>query len=129
MAVRLYNAPFPQETIEKMEQVLEQMKQLHKEEYRKVFELDNEFHEVILDLVSFMRLKKAWEDLSYGNIVMGYNMEVDSDQVIKRQYLIHEKLLSACKTGTLAQVEQAIAEHYLGGVEKLIQKVNKKREK
>ena len=82
MAVRLYNAPFPQETIEKMEQVLEQMKQLHKEEYRKVFELDNKFHEAILDLVSFMRLKKAWEDLNYGNIVMGYNMAVDSDQYI-----------------------------------------------
>ena len=113
MAVRLYNAPFPRETIEKMEQVLEQMKQLHKEEYRKVF----------------MRLKKAWEDLNYGNIVMGYNMAVDSDQVIKRQYLIHEKLLSACRTGTPAQVEQAIADHYLGSVEKLIQKVDKKHEK
>ena len=125
MAVRLYNAPFPQETIEKMEQVLEQMKQLHKEEYRKVFELDNEFHEAILDLVSFMRLKKAWEDLNYGNIVMGYNMAVDSDQVIKRQYLFHEKMLSACRTGTPAQVEQAIADHYLGSVEKLIQKVEK----
>ena len=97
MAVRLYNAPFPQETIEKMEQVLEQMKQLHKEEYRKVFELDNEFHEAILDLVSFKRLKKAWEDLNYGNIVTGYNMEIDSEQVIKRQYLIHEKLLNACR--------------------------------
>lgn len=129
MAVRLYNAPFPQETIEKMEQVLEQMKQLHKEEYRKVFELDNKFHEAILDLVSFMRLKKAWEDLNYGNIVTGYNMEIDSEQVIKRQYLIHEKLLNACKTGTPAQVEQAIADYYLGGVEKLIQKVNKKHEK
>lgn len=112
-----------------MEQVLEQMKQLHKEEYRRVFELDNEFHEAILDLVSFKRLKKAWEDLNYGNIVTGYNMEIDSEQVIKRQYLIHEKLLNACKTGTPAQVEQAIADHYLGGVEKLIQKVNKKREK
>lgn len=129
MAVRLYNAPFPRETIEKMEQVLEQMKQLHKEEYRKVFELDNKFHEAILDLVSFMRLKKAWEDLNYGNIVMGYNMAVDSDQVIKRQYLIHKKLLSACRTGTPAQVEQAIADHYLGSVEKLIQKVEKKHEK
>ena len=129
MAVRLYNAPFPQETIEKMEQVLEQMKQLHKEEYRKVFELDNEFHEAILDLVSFKRLKKAWEDLNYGNIVTGYNMEIDSEQVIKRQYLIHEKLLNACKTDTPAQVEQAIADHYLGGVEKLIQKVDKKHEK
>ena len=77
MAVRLYNAPFPQETIEKMEQVLEQMKQLHKEEYRKVFELDNEFHEAILDLVSFKRLKKAWEDLNYGNIVTGYNISME----------------------------------------------------
>ena len=56
-------------------------------------------------------------------------MAVDSDQVIKRQYLIHKKLLSACRTGTPAQVEQAIADHYLGSVEKLIQKVEKKHEK
>ncbi len=126
MAVRLHNGPFPKESLEKMEHILGQMKQLHKEEYRKVFELDNEFHEAILDLVSFKRLKKAWEDLNYGNIVTGYNMEVDSEQVIKRQYLIHEKLLNACKTGSPARVEQAIADHYLGGVEKLIQKVQKK---
>ena len=126
MAERLHNGPFPKESLEKMEHILEQMKLLRKEEYRKVFELDNEFHEVILDLVSFKRLKKAWEDLNYGNIVTGYNMEVDSEQVIKRQYLIHEKLLNACKTGSPAQVEQAIADHYLGGVEKLIKKVQKK---
>ena len=30
-------------------------------------------------------------------LVTGYNMDVDREQVIKRQYLIHEKLLSACK--------------------------------
>lgn len=129
MAVRLHNGPFPQENLEKMEHILSQMKMLYKDEYRKVFELDNEFHEAILDLVSFKRLKKAWEDLSYGNIVTGYNMDVDREQVIKRQYIIHEKLLDACKNGSPAQVEQAIAEHYLGGVEKLIQKVQKKHEK
>ena len=129
MAVRLHNSPFPQENLEKMEHILSQMKMLHKDEYRKVFELDNEFHEAILDLVSFKRLKKAWEDLSYGNIVTGYNMDVDREQVIKRQYIIHEKLLDACKNGSPAQVEQAIADHYLGGVEKLIQKVQKKHEK
>ena len=107
------------------------LQQFHLDNHRpeRLLELDNEFHEAILDLVSFMRLKKAWEDLNYGNIVIGYNMAVDSDQVIKRQYLIHEKLLSACKTGTTAQVEQAIADHYLVGVEKLIQKVDKKHEK
>ena len=129
MAVRLHNGPFPQENLEKMEHILSQMKMLHKDEYRKVFELDNEFHEAILDLVSFKRLKKAWEDLSYGNIVTGYNMDVDREQVIKRQYIIHEKLLDACKNGSPAQVEQSIADHYLVGVEKLIQKVDKKHEK
>ena len=129
MAVRLHNGPFPQENLEKMEHILSQMKMLHKDEYRKVFELDNEFHEAILDLVSFKRLKKAWEDLSYGNIVTGYNMDVDREQVIKRQYIIHEKLLDACKNGSPAQVEQAIADHYLVGVEKLIQKVDTKHEK
>ena len=102
MAVRLHNGPFPQENLEKMEHILSQMKMLHKDEYRKVFELDNEFHEAILDLVSFKRLKKAWEDLSYGNIVTGYNMDVDREQVIKRQYIIHEKLLDACKNGSPA---------------------------
>lgn len=128
MAVRLHNGPFPKESLEKMEHILGQMKLLRKEEYRKVFELDNEFHEVILDLVSFKRLKKAWEDLNYGNIVTGYNMDVDSEQVIRRQYIIHEKLLNACKTGSPAQVEQAITDHYLGGVEKLLQKVQRKSE-
>ena len=118
------------EQIEELEEIV-YLTEFHvsKGHSEQVFELDNKFHEAILDLVSFMRLKKAWEDLNYGNIVMGYNMAVDSDQVIKRQYLIHEKLLSACRTGTPAQVEQAIADHYLGSVEKLIQKVEKKHEK
>ena len=64
MAVRLYNAPFPQETIEKMEQVLEQMKHLHKEEYRKVFELDNEFHQMLFEIAEKNQVFVLMESIS-----------------------------------------------------------------
>ena len=70
MAVKLYGSPFPEETLMRMRQILEQMMQLDCSAYREVFELDNRFHEQIMDLVPFQRLKKAWEDLSYGNIVI-----------------------------------------------------------
>lgn len=103
--------------------LLDQMAQLDCRAYREVFELDNCFHEQIMDLVPFQRLKKAWEDLNYGNIVIGYNMFVDRQDVTEIQYQIHEKLLSVCSNGSLEEIVQAIQYHYLYGLEKLIRKM------
>lgn len=122
MAVRLYKKRFPKETLDQMEVIVTQMKALRDDAYREVFELDNRFHEQIMDLVPMKRLKKAWKDLSYGNIVIGYNMNVNRSNVIERQHCIHKKLLSACKEGTTETVAQAISDHYLLGLEQWIQK-------
>lgn len=122
MAVRLYKKKFPKETLDQMEEIVTQMKALRDDAYREVFELDNRFHEQIMDLVPMKRLKKAWNDLSYGNIVIGYNMNVDRSDVIEKQHRIHEKLLSACKEGTTETIAQAIFDHYLLGLEQWIQK-------
>lgn len=123
MAVKLYAKPFPEETLGRMQQILDQMQNLKGDAYREVFELDNCFHEQILDLVPFKRLKKAWEDLSYGNIVIGYNMNVNRKDVIEIQHRIHEKLLNVCREGSMEQITQAILDHYLLGLEKLIHKM------
>ena len=123
MAVKLYGKAFPAETLERMQRILNQMTQLDCEAYREVFELDNRFHEQIMDLVPFKRLKKAWEDLSYGNIVIGYNMFVNRKDVTEIQYRIHEKLLKVCRSGNLDEIIQAILDHYLYGMEKLIRKM------
>lgn len=122
MAVRLYKKKFPKETLDQMEEIVTQMKALRDDAYREVFELDNRFHEQIMDLVPMKRLKKAWNDLSYGNIVIGYNMNVNRSDVIEKQHRIHEKLLSACKEGTTETIAQAIFDHYLLGLEQWIQK-------
>lgn len=123
MAVKLYGKAFPAETLGRMQRILNQMTQLDCEAYREVFELDNRFHEQIMDLVPFKRLKKAWEDLSYGNIVIGYNMFVNRKDVTEIQYRIHEKLLKVCQSCNLDEIIQAILDHYLYGLEKLIRKM------
>ncbi len=123
MAVKLYGKAFPEQTLECMQQILDQMQDLKWDAYREVFELDNRFHEQIMNLVPFKRLKKAWEDLSYGNIVIGYNMNVNRKDVIEIQHRIHEKLLNVCREGSPEQITQAILDHYLLGLEKLIRKM------
>lgn len=123
MAVKLYGKEFPAETLERMQKITDQMQALQDDAYREVFELDNRFHEQIMDLVPFKRLKKAWDDLSYGNIVIGYNMNVNRDDVIQNQHQIHEKLLRVCRKGNLEEIMQAILNHYLFGLEKLIRKM------
>lgn len=123
MAVKLYGKAFPASTLEQMQKIVNQMKELQEDAYREVFELDNRFHEQIMDLVPFKRLKKAWEDLSYGNIVIGYNMNVNRDDVIQIQYQIHENLLKVCRGENLEEIMQAILNHYLFGLEKLIRKM------
>lgn len=123
MAVKLYGKEFPAETLERMQKITDQMKALQNDAYREVFELDNRFHEQIMELVPFERLKKAWDDLSYGNIVIGYNMNVNRDDVLQIQHQIHEKLLKVCREGAPETVSQAILEHYLFGLEKLIRKM------
>lgn len=123
MAVKLYGKEFPAQTLEQMQKITDQMKTLQDDAYREVFELDNQFHEQIMDLVPFKRLKKAWDDLSYGNIIIGYNMNVKRDDVVQIQYQIHEKLLNVCQGGNLEEIVQAILNHYLFGLEKLIRKM------
>lgn len=127
MAVKLYGKAFPEETLGRMQQILDQMSGLHGDAYREVFELDNQFHEQIMNLVSFKRLKKAWEDLSYGNIVIGYNMNVNRKDVIQNQYQIHEKLLGVCRNGSQEEIVQEILDHYLFGLEKLIRKMKQEK--
>lgn len=128
MAVKLYGKEFPAQTLKQMQKITDQMKALQDDAYREVFELDNRFHEQIMDLVPFKRLKKAWEDLSYGNIVIGYNMNVNRDDVVQIQYQIHEKLLKVCQGGNLEEIMQAILNHYLLGLEKLIRKMKEEAE-
>lgn len=120
MAVKLYGKNFPGKTIYRMEDILEEMRQLTKKDGNKIFELDNKMHNEIMQLVSYPRLRKAWEILEYGNSIISNNTTINLASMVSSQYTIHKKLVDACKTGNIEFICDAILEHYMTSVKKMI---------
>ena len=63
VSVRLLNGKVPEETIQKMEEILESMRKIPAEEFESVFEYDNRFHEQLVLMSKLPRLAKAWKEL------------------------------------------------------------------
>lgn len=121
MAVKLYGGSLPGKTIYRMEDILEEMRQLTEKDCQKIFELDNKIHSEIIQLVSYPRLQRAWETLEYGNIIISNNASIDLKTMVNMQYHIHKKLVDACKTGDIKIICDAILEHYMTSVKKMIE--------
>ena len=61
VSVRLLNGKVPEETIQKMEEILESMRKIPAEEFESVFEYDNRFHEQLVLMSKLPRLAKVWK--------------------------------------------------------------------
>ena len=88
IAVRLYEAQFTDEEIARMEEALELMKNLTIENYSKLVSYGCMFHGVIIEKAGLARLKKAWQDQEYGEIISCNAGFVDKQTVLERQYPI-----------------------------------------
>lgn len=120
MAVRLMGGNIPEETIQEMEVVLEQMKNLSVDEYEQLFSYDNKFHGCLIKMTGMQSLYKAWKNLNYGNIVTGYNLTSDKKAVIARQYPIHKEVLDACKSRKKEDICRALSNHYMRTIHRLL---------
>lgn len=114
VSVRWLKGKVPEETIRKMEDILEHMKKIPVEEFESVFEYDNRFHEQLVLMAGLPRLAKAWKELYYGNLLAGYNLvkEEDKDKILSRQYDTHITILNACKEGDCEKICREIKKHY-----------------
>ena len=99
VSVRLLNGKVPEETIQKMEEILESMRKIPAEEFESVFEYDNRFHEQLVLMSKLPRLAKVWKELYYGNLLAGYELVREKEQILARQYDNHIAILNACKEG------------------------------
>ena len=113
IAVRLYEAQFTDEEIARMEEALELMKNLTIENYSKLVSYGCMFHGVIIEKAGLARLKKAWQDQEYGEIISCNAGFVDKQTVLERQYPIHRELVDICKTRDVEAMCNAISDHYM----------------
>lgn len=119
IAVRLYEAQFTDEEIARMEEALELMKNLTIENYSKIVSYGCMLHEVIIEKAGLARLKKAWQDQEYGEIISCNAGFVDKQTVLERQYPIHRELVDICKTRDVEAICNAISDHYMLTIKRL----------
>ena len=114
LAVKLCGGQFEQEDIERMEKVLENMKEL--KNYEEVVMCDNVLHSIFVEKGDFQRIKKVWSDLDYGSIVSCYITGFDEQKTVERQYEFHKKLVEACKTRDVDIICEELRNHYMNSV-------------
>lgn len=114
LAVKLCGGQFEQEDIERMEKVLEHMKEL--KNYEEVVMCDNVLHSIFVEKGDFQRIKKVWSDLDYGSIVSCYITGFDEQKTVERQYEFHKKLVEACKTRDVNIICEELRNHYMNSV-------------
>ena len=114
LAVKLCGGQFEQEDIERMEEVLEHMKEL--KNYEEVVMCDNVLHSIFVEKGDFQRIKKVWSDLDYGSIVSCYITGFDEQKTVERQYEFHKKLVEACKTRDVEIICEELRNHYMNSV-------------
>ena len=119
IAVRLYEAQFTDEEIARMEEALELMRNLTIENYSKIVSYGCMLHEVIIEKAGLARLKKAWQDQEYGEILSCNAGFVDKQTVLERQYPIHRELVDICKTRDVEAICNAISDHYMLTIKRL----------
>lgn len=120
MAVRLMNGEIPKKTIDEMEKVLEQMKNLTVDKYDQLFTYDNQFHSCLVKMTKMQSLYKVWKSLNYGNIVTSHNLVSDKEAVIARQYPIHKEILEVCKSCKKEEICRKLSEHYMRTIRRLL---------
>lgn len=110
IAIKSFKGAIPTITIQKMEQILEQMK-----EESTVTELvsnDNQFHETIIRATGMQRLLKAWKDLDYATFLSCYIETGDTTILTSKQYQIHKDIYDIYCTGDTKAICKVITEHY-----------------
>lgn len=120
LAVKLCRAEFTPEDFGRMDEALELMKQLEKDDYVGLDSCDHMLHRVIIEKSGLDRLIKAWSDLNYGNIIRCCATEEDRQEIVTRQHSIHKKLVDACRQGGVEAISDAIFNHYMLGVKRLM---------
>ena len=74
---------------------------------------------VIVQRAGLPRLLKFWDDLNYGNLLVGANSGSNHETLAQRQNGIHTKLYEALASGDTEVACRAVYAHYMEPMERM----------
>ena len=113
-ALRYFDCKFPEEDLRTLRGILEEMRNVRPGDLSQIVENDNRFHAVIVQRAGLPRLLKFWDDLNYGNLLVGANSGSNHETLAQRQNGIHTKLYEALASGDTEAACRAVYAHYNG---------------
>ena len=118
-ALRYFDCKFPEEDLRTLRGILEEMRSVRPGDLSQIVENDNRFHAVIVQRAGLPRLLKFWDDLNYGNLLVGANSGSNHETLAQRQNGIHTKLYEALASGDTEAACRAVYAHYMEPMERM----------
>ena len=116
-ALRYFDCKFSEEDLHTLRGILEEMRSVRPGDLSKIAENDNRFHAVIVQRAGLPRLLKFWNDLNYGNLLVGASS--NHETLAQRQNGIHTKLYEALASGDTEAACRAVYAHYMEPMERM----------
>lgn len=120
LAVRISGGKYREEDFQRMEAILDEMKNLCT--YEEAVICDHKLHQILVERAGSERIIKVWSDLDFGNVVGCYIAGFDEQELVQRQYRTHKELADACRTEDVDVICGAIREHYMNSVRHFVNK-------
>ena len=125
LAVKICEGKFSENTIDKMETILEKMDAVDSiERFDEPVANDNAFHECIIKEANLERLFTLWDSMTNGNKIVFYRGLGRRQYVINNQSRIHKIVLDAIKTGDRKKICTVIINHYMETITSYLHDVN-----
>lgn len=111
MSVQLCRGVFSEEEIARLEGLLKEMEKV--EDLQELGAVDHAMHRLIVEKAGFSRIIKAWEHMSYGNLISLFTGGMGEKASVKASIPIHRELVDACRTNDERLICRTIYDHYM----------------
>ena len=118
-ALRYFDCKFPEEDLRTLRGILEEMRNVRPGDLSQIVENDKRFHAVIVQRAGLPRLLKFWDDLNYGNLLVGASSGSNHETLAQRQNGIHTKLYEALASGDTEAACRVVYAHYMEPMERM----------
>lgn len=119
-AARACGGNISDDSLLKMEKVLDDMAHMNDTDFIEPIACDNQFHKLLICEAHMPYLTKAWDALDFITFFTFYSESEDCSSLTRRQYQVHKDIYDVYTIRDCHAICNKIYEHYKGSIDKML---------